>query len=170
VTSPRLLRAFAATAAICLACAAPTFAFVCDFPTQRLVGLAEMQDRWVRLALSLRLSGPECEVVIDGGTLRCTPVGSTTLGIRFTETARGECPGSGRVTGGSWRRRAERTLADVVVDVELDGGGQCRFLGTAPVTRIGGPIPSLLGTWDCLRRDGTRRGDGSVELLRRPAS
>lgn len=164
-----LRRALAVAAVTSLGCAGPASAFVCDFPTQRLVGLAEMRDRWVKLALSLRLSGPECEVQIEGGTLRCTPVGSTTLGIRFTTTARGECLGPGRVTGGSWKRRAERTLADVVVEVALEGGGHCRFVGTAPVTRIGGPIPSLLGTWECLRRDGSRRGDGSVELLRRPA-
>lgn len=107
--------------------------------------------------------------MIDGGHLRCTPVGARTLGTRFTESARGECPGNGRVIGGSLARRTEeRTLADVAVDVALDGGGTCRFVGTAPVTRIGGPVPSLLGTWECRRRDGTLRGDGAIELLRRP--
>src|SRR5262249_28271956 len=78
--------------------------FACNYPTQRLTGLADIgrRDSVVKRDLTVRVIGPECEVLIDGGRLRL------------------------------------------------------------------GPLPSLFGHMTCQSRSGSRFGEGTVQLLRRP--
>ena len=152
--------------------------FACNYPTQRLTGLADIGRRgsFVKLDLTVRVIGPECEVLIDGGLLRCSRVGSRTLGVRFASTARGRCPGSaGRITDGSYTPRselAEPTLADVTLEARLENGSRCTISGVSPRFSLGGvflgPLPSLFGHMTCQTRSGSPLGAGTVQLLRRP--
>jgi hypothetical protein len=145
--------------------------FLCEYPTQRLIGLADVGgDRFVRLDLSVKIVGPECEVVIAGGRFQCSPVGVRTLGVRFTPPARGRCPGSnGEVMSGTYARRvAESTIADVVVESVLENGTRCTISGVSAAARLGGPLPSLLGTLSCVGPSGEIVAKGPIELLRRP--
>src|SRR5262249_4044845 len=132
--------------------------FACNYPTQRLTGLADIGRRgsFVKLDLTVRLIGPECEVLIDGGLLRCSSVGSRTLGVRFASTARGTCPGwAGRITDGSYTPRselAEPTLADVTLEARLVGRGLPR---TAPVALRAHDLSDAIGITP-------RSGDGAA--------
>jgi len=133
--------------------------FFCKYPTQRLTGLADIREGGgaVKLDITVHLIGPECDVVITGGRLRCSRVGFRTLGVRFTPPARGRCPAAGaRIVGGSYVPRsadAEPTIADVTIDAELENGGACIISGVSPWSTFGGvfsgPLASLFGHMTC---------------------
>src|SRR2546428_13356025 len=125
--------------------------FFCKYPTQRLTGLANLGDRYVRLDLAVRLSGPECEVLIVGGRFRCSRMGVHAFGGRFTAPVRGECPGTmGTILTGSYVPWSSgEPIVDLVIEARLENGAECTISGLSPAVTIGGPIASVLGPLLC---------------------
>jgi hypothetical protein len=153
-----------------LAQAHQALAFFCRYPIQRLTGLADLGGQFVQLDVGVRLIGPECEIVVDGGRLRCRSVGARAFGQTFTPPARGRCPGRrGVLVNGSYGPRSDdEGIADVVLEAQLEHGGTCTISGVTLATVIGGPIAALKGRMVCTTPATTI--SATVELLRPPVA
>jgi hypothetical protein len=172
-----MARALVLLALLALVGSRGAWGFVCNYPVQRLTGLAFVADESVvKLDLAIKLSGPECVPVAIGGRFRCQRVGSRTLGVRFTRS--GRCPGTvGQINGFSYAPRVTNVDADGVADVEIDGkftnGTICAVSGVSPAAQdslgtIGGPLPAVFGQLLCTTPSGEITAKGPVQLLRLP--
>jgi len=151
--------------------------FVCNFPVQRLTGLAFVADESVvKLDLTVKLGGPECVPILLSGRFRCQRVGFRTLGVRFTTSARGRCPGTaGKIDGFLYAPRTtnEDGVADVVIGSTFNDRTVCTVSGVSPTAQdplgtIGGPLPAVFGQLLCTGPSGNAVAAGPVQLLRLP--
>lgn len=164
-----MVRTVLLLASVALAAPPGAAGFICHYPVQRLTGFAELNDRFIKLDLDVQLVGPDCEILVGGGTVRCAPARPRTFGLFFDRPELGHCPARhGTIRGGFYVPRDRQRIADVVIETTLANGDTCTIAGTSPTAIIGGPIPSLLGTILCRSPGGEPVGEGSVELLRRP--
>jgi len=170
-------------ALVCAALVAPGSAlgYVCRYPVQRLTGLANLTEggegaQFVKLDLTVKLLGPECDVIFFRGALKCQRVRSRTFRDEFIPAARGRCRGvGGRVLASSSYspRNGEPAVADVVVETQRAGGGTCVISGVtvsvlsiAPALNV--PLPALVGQINCQTASGAPVATGVVQLLRLP--
>lgn len=171
-----MVRMFLLLALVVLTTPEHAWSFVCKYPTQRLTGFAGFDNsEFIKLDLTVRLLGPECQPELAGGHIRCRTVGPRTLGVRFTAPARGKCPGpGGRVVDLSYVPRsnlAEPTLADVSITGRMGNGVTCTISGVTARFNSGGafsgPFPLLIGHLTC-EGGSDSTPEGTVELLRLP--
>jgi hypothetical protein len=150
-------------------------AFFCRYPRRHLAGLADLGGaKWVRLDLTLLLSGPECLVELDQGLLSCRGVRARTLGVSFSAVARNWCPSrGGRIRSLSYARRGFERIADVVMEAEFESGDMCTIVGVSPDSKFGGPIfgnplPSIAGHITCAAPLGIVGYQGEVQFVEKP--
>jgi hypothetical protein len=143
-------------------------------PTQRLVGLAQVQDQddqVVKLTVDVEIGAfaDDDSWSVLGGRSSCGAATGHTLGGVFSPSSRGSCPGHrGVVVSGSYEFRPVEPIGDVTLDVRWENGTSCTISGITLANSIGGPLQSLVGTMECTTSSGTPLGKSDVELVRRP--